>query len=274
MADGIPAPSHQLCLGKLVVLYGPYENAPFRWLVANDVGYMKYIIDKHRSENIQRASHLAIEELKGHAGLDENGVSLFKTPEAIEMWAAQQQHLECIQDPPDLNMYRVAHTTTFNNVDVPYYKCLHGNSLEGFHKALPNMNPGPHCAAQPYQVYLISGIARTLSMVDPVQRRWFVLSSPIRVKLTTATWRHMAMHWMLTCFTSCSLVTTSTVHSPAFEDACSPNPLPGFQKLEMFCSLLVKVGLTEDKLSLTTEQRNRVLKAWNAVEEHDKQAVF
>ncbi|KAL7866036.1 hypothetical protein SRHO_G00112830 [Serrasalmus rhombeus] len=89
--DDIPAPSHELCLGKLVVLYGQYENAPFRWLVANNVGYMKYIIDKHRSENIQRASHLAIEELKGHAGLDENGVSLFKTPEAIdETWAAQQ----------------------------------------------------------------------------------------------------------------------------------------------------------------------------------------
>ncbi|KAL6475081.1 hypothetical protein MHYP_G00161210 [Metynnis hypsauchen] len=59
-----------------------------------------------------------------------------------------------------MNMYRVAHTTTFNNMDMPYYKCLRGNSLEGFHKALPNMIPGPHCAAWPYQVYLISGIAR------------------------------------------------------------------------------------------------------------------
>ncbi|KAL7826271.1 hypothetical protein SRHO_G00340090 [Serrasalmus rhombeus] len=109
-----------------------------------------------------RLVHLAIEELKGPAGLDENGVSLFKTPEAIdEMWAAQQRHLECIQDPPDMNMYRVARNTTTNNVDVPYYKCLRGNnSLEGFHKTLPNMIPGPHCAARPYQVYLISGIAR------------------------------------------------------------------------------------------------------------------
>ncbi|KAL7824689.1 hypothetical protein AOLI_G00327700 [Acnodon oligacanthus] len=111
---------------------------------------------------MQRASHLAIEELKGPAGLDENGVSLFKTPEAIvEMWAAQQRHLECIQDPPDMNMYRVACTTTINNMDVPYYKRLRGNnSLEGFHKALPNMIPGPHCAAWPYQIYMISGIAR------------------------------------------------------------------------------------------------------------------
>ncbi|KAL6473271.1 hypothetical protein MHYP_G00194590 [Metynnis hypsauchen] len=55
--------------------------------------------------NLQRASHLATEELKGPAGLDESGVSLFKTPEAIdEMEAAHQRHLECIQDPPDMNI--------------------------------------------------------------------------------------------------------------------------------------------------------------------------
>ncbi|KAL7857439.1 hypothetical protein SRHO_G00163380 [Serrasalmus rhombeus] len=51
-----------------------------------------------------------------------------------------------------------------------------------------------------------------------------------------------------------------TLSSPIQEDACSPNPLPDFQKLEMFCSLLVEIGLTEDKLSLTTEQRSAVEK--------------
>ncbi|KAK9540557.1 hypothetical protein VZT92_003001 [Zoarces viviparus] len=64
---------------------------------------------------------------------------------------------------------------------------------------------------------------------------------------------------------------TSTVHPPAFEDACSPNPLPGFERLETFCSALVEISLTEDKLTLTTEQRNKVPEAWNKVEEHDKQ---
>ncbi|KAJ8370301.1 hypothetical protein SKAU_G00103290 [Synaphobranchus kaupii] len=58
------------------------------------------------------------------------------------MWAGHQRYLECIQDPPDMNMYRVACTTTINHVDVPYYKCLRGsNSLEGFHKALQNIIP-------------------------------------------------------------------------------------------------------------------------------------
>ena len=56
------------------------------------------------------------------------------------------------------------------------------------------------------------------------------------------------------------------------EDACSQNPLPGFQKLEAFCSVLVELGLIETKLSLTTEteQRNELLQLWNTVEEHDK----
>ncbi|KAK1888878.1 Non-toxic nonhemagglutinin type D [Dissostichus eleginoides] len=109
-----------------------------------------------------RLIHLDIKELMGPAGLDQSEVSLFKTPGAIdEMWVGQQRHLECIQDPPGMNMYRVARTTTINSVDLPHYKSLRGsNSLEGFHKSLPHMIPGPHCAARPYQVYLISGIAR------------------------------------------------------------------------------------------------------------------
>ncbi|KAI4792968.1 hypothetical protein KUCAC02_013430, partial [Chaenocephalus aceratus] len=49
------------------------------------------------------------------------------------------------------------------------------------------------------------------------------------------------------------------------------NPLPGFQQLERFCSLLLEMGLIDDKLSLVTEQRNAILAAWDAVEDHDKQ---
>ena len=40
-AEGFPRPARQLCLGKLVVPFGQYINAPFHWLVENDVGYMK-----------------------------------------------------------------------------------------------------------------------------------------------------------------------------------------------------------------------------------------
>ncbi|KAI4792967.1 hypothetical protein KUCAC02_033016, partial [Chaenocephalus aceratus] len=51
---------------------------------------------------------------------------------------------------------------------------------------------------------------------------------------------------------------TSTVNPPAFQ-------------LERFCSLLLEMGLIDDKLSLVTEQRNAILAAWDAVEDHDKQ---
>ncbi|XP_049334369.1 uncharacterized protein LOC111194625 [Astyanax mexicanus] len=299
-----------------------------------------------------RLVHLAIEELKGPAGLDENGVSLFKTPEVIdEVWAAQQRHLECLQDPPDMSMYRVARTTTINNVDVPFYKCLRGsNSMEGFHKSLPNMIPGPHCAARPYQVYLISGIARWNSdrtsdavfggkgrhhrmysapLIDRLNARCQQLfGEPVEENFRASADVHSAELLGLEYLFSQSSgepfslqdiaddgpspeeevvqpgqldpdeadeayqsdvevdkgvldadlphITltsdeTSTVHPPAFEDACSSNPLPGFKELESFCSVLVEISLIEDKLSLITDQRNRVLEAWNAVEEHDKQ---
>ncbi|AWP04959.1 Hypothetical protein SMAX5B_021342 [Scophthalmus maximus] len=42
-------------------------------------------------------------------------------------------------------------------------------------------------------------------------------------------------------------------------------------KLEMFSFVLVDIGLMQDKLTLSTEQRNKVLQLWNTVEDHDKQ---
>ncbi|XP_072559972.1 uncharacterized protein [Paramormyrops kingsleyae] len=64
---------------------------------------------------------------------------------------------------------------------------------------------------------------------------------------------------------------TSETNPPAFEDICSSNPLPGYRQLEIFCSLLVDIGLNEERLTLTSEQRSSLIDAWNAVEEYDKQ---
>ncbi|XP_056432004.1 uncharacterized protein LOC130370300 [Gadus chalcogrammus] len=104
----------------------------------------------------------AINSLKGAAGLDENQAPLFKDAAAIDrVWENQQKHLECIQDPPGRDMYTVMKVVTRNSVRMPYYTTVRGsNSLEGIHFFLPWMLPGPHCAAVPFQVYLLSGIAR------------------------------------------------------------------------------------------------------------------
>ncbi|XDV45331.1 hypothetical protein PO909_013447 [Leuciscus waleckii] len=300
-----------------------------------------------------RLVQTAIDELKGPAGLDESGIHLFKSAEAIDsVWEGQQRHLECIQDPPEMSMYRVARSTSINGVDVPYYKCLRGsNSLEGFHKFLPHMIPGPHCAARPYQVYLISGIARWNSdrSSDAVfggkGRIHRTYSAPLIERLNTRCRKLfgeavednfrtpaavtsnelLGLEYLFSQSTGESgafsigdlskdgpspeeevvqpgqtdldeedeayqsdpetdhdrmavdpahitLTTdeTTTAHPPAVEDTCSPSPLPGLQKLEKFCALLVDFGLTVNRLSLTTKERNELIETWQDVEEHDK----
>ena len=108
--------------------------------------------------HVQRAYDI----LKGSAGLVENGVHLFKEDGAIdEVWAGQQKHLECLQDPPGLKMYIHVKSITRNDITLPYYNTMRGTTqLEGFHHFLPEMIPDPRCAAVPFQVYLLSEIAR------------------------------------------------------------------------------------------------------------------
>lgn len=93
--------------------------------------------------------------LQGPAGMDENQVHLFKDAAAIDrVWKNQQKHLDCLQDPPGKDKH-----ITRNGMCLPHYSKVRGiNTLEGFHSFLPSMIPGPHCAAVPFQVYLLSGI--------------------------------------------------------------------------------------------------------------------
>ncbi|KAI7789391.1 hypothetical protein IRJ41_011903, partial [Triplophysa rosa] len=103
----------------------------------------------------------AIDILKGAAGMDENQVHLFKDAATIDhVWANQQKHLECMQDPPGKSMYTITKYVTRKGVRLPRYSTVRGsNSVEGFHSFLPKMIPGPHCAAVPFQVYILAGIA-------------------------------------------------------------------------------------------------------------------
>ncbi|XP_029691386.1 uncharacterized protein [Takifugu rubripes] len=101
-----------------------------------------------------------IDTLKGPMGMDDNQVHLFNE-DIDRIWQNQQKHLECIQDPPGRNMYTIKKHVTRNGVSLPRYATDRGsNSLEGFHSFLPSVIPGPHCAAVPFQVYLLAGIAR------------------------------------------------------------------------------------------------------------------
>ncbi|XP_047667899.1 uncharacterized protein LOC125140999 [Tachysurus fulvidraco] len=166
-----------------------------------------------------------------------------------------------------------------------------------FAAAAPNVIPGPHCAARPFQVFLISCIARwnADAVFGGKGPHYRVYSAPLINCLNTwcqklfgETKELLGLEYLFSQSMGesgppCSRISSemafwmsprpaslstaddnSTVNPPAFEDACSPNPLPGFQKLETFCSLLVEICLAENKLSLTTEQRCKILEAWNA----------
>ncbi|XP_056587094.1 uncharacterized protein LOC130407831 [Triplophysa dalaica] len=188
------------------------------------------------------------------------------------------------------------------------------------------MRPGPHCAARPYQVYLISGIARWNSdcSSDAVfggkGRKLRSYSAPLIERLNTRCQQQtveknfrapaavtsnelLGLEYLLSQSTGESVglsLSDLSKDGPSpeeevvqpdepdpneedeayqsdpeadqdREDTCSPNPLPGFQQLDNFCSLLVEIGKTENRLSLMTEQRNRLVAAWHAVMEHDKQ---
>ena len=104
----------------------------------------------------------AIAILKGEAGLDENGVHLIKDAVSIhQVREGQQKNLACLQGRPGQNMYTIIKHGVKNGVSILSYKTSCGsNSLEGFHNFLPSRIPGPGCAAVPFQVYLLSGIAR------------------------------------------------------------------------------------------------------------------
>lgn len=39
--NGYSNPSKKQCLGQLVIPFGKYRNATFKWLIENDVGYVK-----------------------------------------------------------------------------------------------------------------------------------------------------------------------------------------------------------------------------------------
>ena len=94
-----------------------------------------------------------IEILSGPAGLDENGVPLFRSGEIEKVWQAQQRHIICFQDPPGVNLYTDIRTVVRNGVELTERRTARGtNSLESFHGKLPGMVPGPSAAAQPLQV--------------------------------------------------------------------------------------------------------------------------
>ncbi|PIK38273.1 hypothetical protein BSL78_24893 [Apostichopus japonicus] len=99
-----------------------------------------------------------LQEFKGPAGLDIDGIPLFKSTEAVDaQWATASKHLSCMQDPPNISLYVTTREVTLNGIQLNRYRCRRGsNSLEGLHAHMVNAVPSQRCGIMPLQVYLIT----------------------------------------------------------------------------------------------------------------------
>lgn len=73
---------------------------------------------------------------------DTLGVPLLKQ-EIWTIWSEQQRHLNCIQDPPDIQLYCRTGEIIKGGIKLPVYRCARGStSLESFHLHLARFIPG------------------------------------------------------------------------------------------------------------------------------------
>ncbi|KAL0153055.1 hypothetical protein M9458_051654 [Cirrhinus mrigala] len=109
-------------------------------------------------EETASAIESIITEFKGSAGLDIDGIHLFKSAQAVDShWATASKHLRCMQDPPGIQLYVSVKVVVLNGVRLNKYRCRRGsNSLEGLHSHLYNAIPSQRCGVMPFQVYLIA----------------------------------------------------------------------------------------------------------------------
>lgn len=64
---------------------------------------------------------------------DSLGVPLMRT-EVKDIWKEQKRHIECLQDPPDIQLYTVTGHLQKGSITLPVFRCARGStSLESFH---------------------------------------------------------------------------------------------------------------------------------------------
>ncbi len=73
---------------------------------------------------------------------DTLGVPLLK-PEIWTIWSEQQRHLDCIQDPPDIQLYTKTGEIAKGGIKLPVFRCARGStSLESYHLHMARFIPG------------------------------------------------------------------------------------------------------------------------------------
>ena len=95
------------------------------------------------TEDIVRNITNLIEFFDGEQGRDTLGVPLFNSRRIWEEWEKAREHVNCILDPPGVQLYTEVGTITKGGVELKVYRCARGStSLESFHLHINHFIPG------------------------------------------------------------------------------------------------------------------------------------
>ena len=122
---------------------------------------------------------------------------LFLREHMKDIWAEQKHHVQCLQDPPSIQLYTITGYLTKSGVRLPILHCARGStSLESFHLHLARFIPGTRANVIHFQAFLLDSItcwnadrviAASPSVATPVLRTY----NPSLVnRANTSTWHH------------------------------------------------------------------------------------
>ena len=161
---GLSAAVLAYCSKDLQLLIRAVRSSDAKYQALSDSEMHRYLKKSQLQSYVRRftrgehvtfaAVERLLNELKGPAGLDSEGIPLFKSHKVVdEHWAIAQTHLSCMQDPPGVSLYRVVKTVTIGSEQVYNFKSDRGsNSLEGLHAHIPHAIPAQRCSVIQAQV--------------------------------------------------------------------------------------------------------------------------
>ncbi|XP_051532972.1 uncharacterized protein si:ch73-112l6.1 isoform X1 [Myxocyprinus asiaticus] len=92
---------------------------------------------------------------------DMMGIRLVDQERMMEIWRTQRCHLSCIQDPPDVQLYRKVGEVTRGGVNLPVYNCARDfASIDSFHWHLNHFIPVTCSKDLHFHVYLLEGLVQ------------------------------------------------------------------------------------------------------------------
>ncbi|XP_051250176.1 uncharacterized protein LOC127359896 [Dicentrarchus labrax] len=187
-ASGVTTESHQLYkpflqqLSLCIFLWDPEDaarllDAKKRMLEAqgmtfsSDAGVWRHVSRRDMAIHCRRRTRGAaeterligdlLETFGGANGRDTMGIPLLDQDRIQAIWTEQRRHLQCIQDPPDVELYTETSRLTKGGISLPVYRCARGStSLESFHLHLNRFIPGESANPWHFQAFLLEGLTR------------------------------------------------------------------------------------------------------------------